>query len=478
MPKTTSTVEFACACGLKIRARLDQAGKSFKCTSCGATIQVPTVAITDNLPIQPARRLQAALELPFAEVPATFSQLLLYLGAGWATFAVLAMLVGIFSMILAGVLLLAITLVAGWQVWLILSARQRVLTSKNVPLLWNAIRLIAWDPVEGVLILRNKAVSFCDDNLEDAAGGVRLVYSILGEELALRAPLEVQTLSFRDEYVLTREYLSVTIRGTMKWRIADLRKFYLLVSRELRSTTNQNDRESISPSTRAVTTGDAGADPAIRQLLRAAISWMQVLVEEETRSVVSRARSGLLIADKLSQELFPHSFERSHPEVGSEPGDTTSNTTGAADGLAGAIHDTIARRLESYGIAVEDVSLQEIKLPDEVMRECVEACKSYYLPTIAKRKAAFIKENLQAEAEVIGREAVATRQVVGSAPAFTLPDFLSQYLQKRFTGTGAISALGADANTAAAAALLAGQTPAPPQMGATPHGKEGSAKTP
>jgi regulator of protease activity HflC (stomatin/prohibitin superfamily) len=320
------------------------------------------------------------------------------------------------------------------------------------------VRLIAWDPVEGVLILRNKSVAFCDDNLEDGAGGVRLLYPVLGEELALRAPLEVQTLSFRDENVLTREYLSVTIRGTMKWRIVDLRKFYLLVSRELRSTTNQNDHATVSPSTRTPIVGDSGAEPAIRQLLRAAIAWMQILVEEETRSVVSRARSGLLIADKLAQELFPQPFERPHndPQTAANGGNGIVEWGGAADGLAGAIHDTIARRLEACGIAVDDVSLQEIKLPDEVMRECIEACKAYYLPTIAKRKAAFTMENLQAQADVIGREALAAREVVGVAPAFTLPDFLSQYLQKRISpGIGGAGANALPDATAAIAALAA-----------------------
>jgi regulator of protease activity HflC (stomatin/prohibitin superfamily) len=314
-----------------------------------------------------------------------------------------------------------------------LRARQRVLTTKNVPLLWSFVRLIAWDPIEGVLILRNKTVAFCDDNLEDAAGGVRLLYSIFGEELAIRAPLEVQTLSFRDENVLTREYLSVTIRGTMKWRIVDLKKFYLLVSRERRSTTNHNDHESISASTRAVVSADEGAEPAIRQLLRAAIGWMQVLVEEETRTVVSRAKTGLLIADKLSQDLSPRLYDR---PPASTDGPATSDSAapawgGAAEGLAGAIHATIAMRLEPYGIAVEDVSLQEIKLPEEVMQECIAAAKSYYFPTIAKRKAAFGYEKLKAQADVIGADAVGTREVVGAAPAFTLPDFLSQYLQKR-----------------------------------------------
>jgi regulator of protease activity HflC (stomatin/prohibitin superfamily) len=369
-------------------------------------------------------------------MPATLGELTIHLAATWLLIALLSLVMSLFSLpaaIAGAIIFIAVSAATAQQLWVLLRARQRVLSLKNVPLIWGCIRLIAWDPVEGVLILRNKRVEFCDDNLTDGCGGVRFLYPILGEELALLAPLEVQTLSFRDENVLTREYLSVTIRGTMKWRIADLRKFYLLVSRELRSTTNEDDRESISRSTRPLDSGGSSPQSAMRQLLRAAIGWMQVLVEEETRTVVSRARTGLLIADRLSQELFPQVYEQTPAaSQGTAPSQgSVVEWGGAADGLAGAIHDTIARRLEAYGIAVEDVSLQELKLPEEVMRECIEACKAYYYPTLAKRKAAFAREELQAQTDVLGAEAVATRQIVGAAPAFALPDFLNRVLQAR-----------------------------------------------
>ena len=449
MENRPNKIEFSCACGKRFRIPLEHGGRSYTCPACGKAGLAPAVASADTVRSDPtharphrvtARASDSRVPGFALKPPATVGQLTLYLVGAWLVIGIVCGLLALFSIYLAvaGLILsTASTAVVGHQIWSLIRARQRVLVKKNVPLLWGFVRLIAWDPVEGVLILRNKSVEFCDDNLEDGRGGVRFLYSILGEELALRAPLEVQTLGFCDEKVLTREYLSVTVRGTMKWRIVDIRKFYLLVSRELRSTTNHNDRETVSPSTRPVITGDESAESAIRRLLRAAIGWMQVLVEEETRAVVSRARSGLLIADRLSQELFTQVYE--HPEAESHASTVAQGEMvqrgGAVDGLAAAILDTIARRLEAYGIAVEDVSLQEIKLPDEIMRECIEACRAYYMPTIAKRTASFTLEQLQAQADVIGREAVATREVVAAAPAFTLPDFLSSYLQKRLSPT-------------------------------------------
>src|SRR5204862_4719367 len=87
---------------------------------------------------------------------------------------------------------------------------------------------------------------------------------------------------------------------------------------------------------------------------------------------------------------------------------------GATEGLAGAIHDTIAQRLEGYGIAVEDVSLQEIRLPEEVVQECIAAARAYYVPMRAQREASINHANahatLRADVEPLGRAAVATRE--------------------------------------------------------------------
>jgi regulator of protease activity HflC (stomatin/prohibitin superfamily) len=377
---------------------------------------------------------------------------------------VLALIISLFSIyaeVGALVLWLVFSAVAAREVWRLMRARQLVLVQKDVPLLWGLVRLIAWDPVEGVLILRNKSIAFSDDDLQDAQGGVRLLYPLLGEELALRVPLEVQTLRFEDENVLTREYLSVTIRGTMKWRIVDIRKFYLLVSRELRSTTDHNDRVSLSPSTRPLSSGDAADGSTIDRLLSAVIQWMRILAEEQTRFVVSRARSGLLIADRLSQQFINPA---SVGAAGMTPGGANEEWGSTADGLAGAIHDTIAHRLDGYGIAVEDVSLQEIKLPQGIIDECVAAAQSYYLPLRGQREAMQKVAELRAQAEVLGPDAIAAREVVQGAPPFAIADFLTAFLQKRLSGGGGeagssasnAGAPGADAGTAAAIAAIAG----------------------
>ncbi len=471
----TNTIDFTCSCGQQFRARWDQGGKTRRCPTCGVLVTIPKVAVASPTPADTsnAARPGPSVAARFLQVPSTFGHLVAFLMAGWLTIAVLVFILSWFSDILKYVglfLFLVATCAVVQQIWKLLRARQLVLEQKEVSLLWGFVHLIAWDPIQGVLVLKNKSVSFSDDDLQDGQGGVRFIYPVLGEELALRVPLEVQTLRFSDKDILTREYLSVSVRGTMKWRIVDIRKFYLLVSRELRSTSDTRGAVTLTQRPDDPRAGNATS------LLDSAAEWLRIIAEEQTRTVVSRAQSGLLIADRLSQELPDmksssdlHSLSN---DIAVPVAQRRSSTEwgGATEGLASAIHDTIAQRLEGYGIAVDDVSLQEIRLPEEIVQECIAAAKSYYIPMRAEREAAVRYSNkqaeLRAEVELLGKEAVSTREVVGAAPAFTLTDFLSQYLNRKMGApAAAVDPMAGVIAAQIAAAANAPQLPQSPQPG-------------
>ncbi len=415
----------------------------------------------------PARRLPTWLR-----VPTTIGELVAYIGVAWLAATVVLLFLSLFSTLmsfLSVLLFLTITCGAAYQVFLLLRARQRVLVDKDIPLLWGSVRLVAWDPVEGVLFLVNKSIGFYDDSLHDGRGGVRLIYPFFGEELALRVPLEVQTLQFFDQNVMTREYLSVNVHGTLKWRLTDIRKFYLLLSRELRNTTDEHKQNAepghtSSPAERQTIRSERSVEASVSKKVCLAIMWLRVLAEEQTRTVISRVSSGLLIADRLADELpeIKAAVARDRSMLTALAADTPNtcdaNWTGAADGLARSIYDTLDKRVAPYGIHIEEVSLQEIKLPPEIVRACVEAAQTAYLPLLAQRRAAADvatkRANLAAEVELLGREMVGTREVVGAAPAFALADFLSNFLSK---GLNRQTAVGLAAT--AASIGVAGQFP-------------------
>lgn len=418
------TVSFTCTCGKRLMARADQAGRTYACPGCGSPVTVPQFAAAPTVAPQASQQEPLKDSETSSKAPKSIGELVLWLFIGWSAIAFLCLIVSFFGRMIAFVslgLFAVVTLLALHQGWTLLTARHRVLTEKDIPLLYGLVRLIAWDPTEGILLLRNKQVDFADDDLHDGKGGVKLLYPMFGEELALRVPLEVQTLGFTDTNVLTREYLNLSIRATMKWRIENIQQFYLLVSRELRSTGEQGGEvQELAQTARQHV--KVSAQRMVVQLMNASVDWLRGLAQEQTRIVVSRVRSGLLIADRLMADV---------PEVrGVDALSAPPEFGGATDGLASAIHQTLSERLKDYGIAVVDVTLQEIKLPEEIVKQCVEAAKTAYVPLMSKRNATQRHAELKAEVDLLGKEAVAAREVIASAPAYALRDFLSEFIVK------------------------------------------------
>jgi regulator of protease activity HflC (stomatin/prohibitin superfamily) len=442
MQAAPGKIEFRCGCGKQFHVSSEHGGKSTKCPQCGAALRIPT-ATAEARPVVP----KPEISLPerrrplwgIFSVPSTFGEILIYLLGTWGIAGVMALVawaINVYAGLFGFLLFAATTVVVARTIWELLGARRDVMAKKDVSLMWGFMRLVAWDPVEGVLFLKNKALGFYDDRLDDAGGGVKFIYPVFGDELALRVPLEVQTLHFEDNDVLTKEYLSVTIRGSIKWRINDIRKFYLLISRELRLTTNLNPGVSQQASATSVVVIEP---KPLDGMVQSAIEWLRVLAKEQTRIIVSHMKSGLLIADKLSAELpemkGEGAREQTLADVRTGP---PTGWSGGVDGLQDAIYDTLVERTASYGIVIEDVSLQEIQLPLEIVKQCIEACKLAYLPLISQRKASARHEELKAEADVIGADAVATKEVLGAAPSFTLVDFLGNFLNNRVAGEGGV----------------------------------------
>ena len=69
--------------------------------------------------------------------------------------------------------------------------------------------------------------------------------------------------------------------------------------------------------------------------------------------------------------------------------------------------------------------LQEVKLPAEIYADAIAACKAAYLPLKARGEAIQRKLMLQAEADVIGKDAAGLKAVAGSIPPLAFQEFLA-----------------------------------------------------
>lgn len=290
-------------------------------------------------------------------------------------------------------------------------AKSKVLAEREV-MLWKGLtKLVSWNPNEGVLFLKNKQIEFVDHDAHDG-GGIRVVYSLLGEELALRVPLEIQTLPFEDEQVLTREYVPLTIKGTMFWKICDVSRFYLLISKEIHSLSD-NGQHRIERSAR----------PDSPPQYEAAKHWLQSMAEEKTRAVISRIGTGLLMADRLVSDL-PKVLPESQSFLGCGPQSSAAYRS-ATESLADTIKADFDSSVREYGLEIHRVALQEIRFHDEIYAAAIDACKAAYLPLKAQAEALERKLKLQAEVDVLGKDAVGMKEVAANIPALAFQEFLS-----------------------------------------------------
>jgi hypothetical protein len=256
------------------------------------------------------------------------------LGSSRTTFSLLAFVVPV---ALFGILVLfaGASMLLCLPVAHLLFAKRQVLDSKEVNVFFGLAKLVAWDPTEAVLILKDKQVSYVDDNLYDG-GGIKIIYPILGEELVCRAPLEIQTLDFRDSNVMTKEYLPLMVEGTMKWRITSLQRFYLLVSQKISQVSD------LEVSGQGEQRRHDSHSPAASRKLASTEQWLRFIAEEQTRSVVSHVNTGLLIAEGVVVDLPPNvreTAEKNGLSTSTLTPTSTAKYRNATDGLAAAIHE-------------------------------------------------------------------------------------------------------------------------------------------
>ena len=333
---------------------------------------------------------------------------------GWGIAAVLSLMVTfLVAARLGGLFFVVSSLYAAYlALSLLLAKRKAVMTGKEVPILGGLGTLVTWNPTEGVLFLKNKRIDYIDDSPDDG-GGIRVYFPILGEEKACSVPLEIQTLPYKDENVLTKEFLPVMVKATIYWKITDLHRFYLSVSKDMYGLTDRGGHSDEVPDSR-------NEEPQVHM----ARHWLTAMMEQKTRAILSKVGTGLLISDRLMADLpdaMPDDVTR--PLLISGP-ETSDSYRSATDGIAGAVARTLSDAVSDYGLSVTRVLVQQLDVDAKIYEAAVEACKSAYAPLRAKAEAISAGIKLQAEADVLGADNLAMREIAANVPAMAFADML------------------------------------------------------
>lgn len=247
---------------------------------------------------------------------------------------------------------------------------------------------------------------------------------LLGEELACRVPLEIQTLNFQDDEVLTKEFLPLKVKGTIYWKINDLNSFYINVSKEVHTIDNRGHHSVKSYKNDQMNTAD---------------TWLRSMAEEKTRAVIGRMGTGLLMADRLSADV---------PDIMPQSGlnqvnraESSDDYRTATDGLAVALANSVGDGVSQYGISVERIALQEVNLPPQIYAAAVEACQASYGPIKARAEALAKQMSLRAETEILGADVVGLREIAENIPAVAFQDILGPTFVKLAASLGKSASL-------------------------------------
>jgi len=289
------------------------------------------------------------------------------------------------------------------------------------------VRLVLWDPTEGVLVLRNKKVAFVDQEIRDG-GGVAYLFPVLGDELVVRVPLTVQSVEFRDENVFTRDSIPLFVRVMMFWRVEDLAKFYLLVSQEVHIATDDPMHRDAQVDVRRPL-----REAPTKNQLRTAERWITTTAEEETRTYVSEISTSLLVTEHILAEVPAARELVQQGSISSPGGQDRERTRGleeslgtyqtASNLLTERLRPRLNAKLGPSGLHIDRVGLQEVRLPPGIHEKAVDAAKAWYGLIEAQREGRGEASKLEALTRILGKEAVGLTEIYKHAEGMKFVGF-------------------------------------------------------
>jgi len=410
-----ATIIIECNCGRKIRVRARHAGRKVRCSGCKQPVQIPALDLGQMDDHNAGSSEPPAWDNLGDLITWIFLTWVVVTGVVTASCVVASLATTVVFVVFGGMLFAGGMIVV--RLYLVKSsAISHNEKSRNV--LFGFGKMVLWEPTEGVVFLKNKQIQAVDNNPNDG-GGIRILFPTLGEQLSLRVPLTVQSNVFTDHNVFTKDYLPVTIRMAIWWRLTDLEKYYLSISQNVGYVSDQgsDDWDDKDDGPRRSPAGQLGM----------AKSWIAMMAESVGRRELAKTSTAFLVGSQITSEL-PHDIQNRIPGAGgSEEALKTYQAT--TDVLAKRLELGIRSKVEEYGLDVDRVELQEVRLPKQIHNAAVEACAVAFLPAKAEREAAARKIQLQADAEVLGSDAVALREVLGEADGMSflgVPDFLEK----------------------------------------------------
>lgn len=237
---------------------------------------------------------------------------------------------------------------------------------KEVEMFAGMIKLILWEPNEGLIVLKNKQVS---EVINEEGGGRKYIYPIFGEELWARVSLAQHMLTWEDKNVLTGESLQLRIKAAIWWQIEDVNKYVFKISHL--DTVSRYQKSALQHTTD---------------------KWLQTLTESTLRAMASEMNVASLILPNAGEqrEINPRDL--------------------IPDAFVTRLRTTIAEKAEEYGIQIHRAEIQEVSLPEDVQQAIRDTWTAKLRPLQSESEARAKQIEIEALIQTLGRKDAADLQ--------------------------------------------------------------------
>jgi regulator of protease activity HflC (stomatin/prohibitin superfamily) len=313
-----------------------------------------------------------------------------------------------------GLALVALAIVSGW-IWVTLSlARYRAIRDgqKNLSMFGGKVRLVLWEQNEGLIFLKYKRVS----DVVSGGGGTRFISPLRGEELRARVPLTLRLLTWEDKAIPTHESIQVAMKVAVWWRVEDLKKYVFNIDS-------------------GIHVGQSHENVGV---LEAAEAWLKTLTESTLRMLVSEASVASLISSRAVDYL------QSPSRLTSQSGPAAIGS-GTPEALTADLARGLSAKAADYGLEVQRVEIQSIRLAPEIQEAIDRVWKASLLPAQSEGEARARQIELQAAAAVLGVDTVALNEVMKNfqgSSFFGMPAFLESLFSRVGDKTALAKSLG------------------------------------
>jgi regulator of protease activity HflC (stomatin/prohibitin superfamily) len=236
------------------------------------------------------------------------------------------------------------------------------ITPSRVKILAGRAQLVLCHPNETYVFLKHKRVA----GITGENGGEQLIFPAFGEEAIGPVSLATEMLPWTDKHVLTREAQPLEIALGVQWRVADPEKYAFRIASEVHRDAAKMTAD-FSGSSRLASENTV-IDPR-----RPATSWLYLWVESAVRSYVSRLGMADMVVSAASLQWLNLSAGEG------------SRTNAKFDEMAEEVVRSVNKKATDYGLAIESVSVQGIKLPQR-FQDAIDRTREAFLKPIASEQ--------------------------------------------------------------------------------------------